>query len=1055
MRFQKLFDSTRLRSSRLFAFLKAEILFPLRFFFSWEESGASQGVLEGRRWRSDVPSVNFKKILGPLKWALPVILIVALAILEMRTSALQSRLLVSWSKKMSFTIEPGQSSSILFPKAGPLDERLGYNRIPEFQQYMKNEGFSAHDQARFSAELALAARLGLTPPSREPTNAALLIRGAAGDPLYNAIPSEDFFGSYEQIPPLIVETLLFIENRELLGEPADYRANPAVDWGRLAKATLTYVGSKLGLPVKLQGGSTLATQMEKYRHSPQGRTQFATDKFRQMLSASLKAYHKSSDTRPARRQIILDYLNSVPLGAAPGFGEVNGLGSGLRAWFGISLLNACQQLSATVPSPLVFKQILALLYSARAPSCFLVQQRSELDAKVNSYLHLLSQAHVLDFEFAGEVEKASLNFLLQPSGQQEGISSPNKATNAIRNRLVRMLHVPGLYDLDRLHLEVESTIDTNLQTKASRLLQEMKDVNFLAAHGLLGEHLLSRGDPGNVNYSILIYENRPEGNLLRVQTDTFNGPFDINAGVKLQLGSTAKLRTLAHYLEVVTLLYEDMIRLDNDSLAERMRNARDPITRWAAQSIAGSNGIDLYSLLQMALDRTYSASPNETFFTGGGNHTFANYDKDDNRRILTIREAFIRSVNLVFIRLMRDLTLYHEARLPYDPVSVMRDQENPDRGRMLKQIAEKDGRRTLVNAYEDYHGLPLDAVIAQLLGQRSHSMRSLAILCFAWNPQSRLHPQQELSHWFASLGESISSNDIGKLARAFGNPRLNIADYGYLLDVDPLKLWCLGQLQHDPSVSLAALWDRSANSREIASRWLLKTTNRKAQDVRLQIQIEEDAFLQMTPHWQQLGFPFERLVPSLATAIGSSSDRPVALAELMGDIVNDGVRRPTYETKKLLFASGTPYQTTLEMTPVDGKQVMNAAVARTLREILALVVDKGTARRVAGSFIDPKGGPMIAGGKTGSGDNRFFVFGHGGLKISSTPVDRTATFVFYIGRQYYGIITAFVDGPQSGQYAFTSALPVSVLKLFAPTINSSLARPEPIIQARAMASESR
>jgi hypothetical protein len=334
-------------------------------------------------------------------------------------------------------------------------------------------------------------------------------------------------------------------------------------------------------------------------------------------------------------------------------------------------------------------------------------------------------------------------------------------------------------------------------------------------------------------------------------------------------------------------------------------------------------------------------------------------------------------------------------------------------------------------------------------------MRSLAILCFAWNPQSRLHPQKELSHWFASLGENISSNDIGKLARAFGNPRLNIADYGYLLDVDPLKLWCLGQLQHDPSVSWTTLWDRSANSREIASRWLLKTTNRKAQDVRLQIQIEEDAFLRMTPHWQQLGFPFERLVPSLATAIGSSSDRPVALAELMGIIVNDGVRRPTYEIKKLLFASGSPYQTTLEMKPDDGRQVMNAAVARALREILALVVDKGTARKVAGSFINPDGDPMIAGGKTGSGDNRFFVFGRGGLRISSTPVDRTATFVFYIGRQYYGTITAFVDGPQSGHYAFTSALPVSMLKLFAPTINSSLARPEPIIQARAMASEAR
>ena len=33
------------------------------------------------------------------------------------------------------------------------------------------------------------------------------------------------------------------------------------------------------------GGSTLATQLEKYRHSPEGRTQSARDKLQQMASA--------------------------------------------------------------------------------------------------------------------------------------------------------------------------------------------------------------------------------------------------------------------------------------------------------------------------------------------------------------------------------------------------------------------------------------------------------------------------------------------------------------------------------------------------------------------------------------------------------------------------------------------------------------------------------------------------------------------------------------------------------------------------------------------------
>ena len=77
------------------------------------------------------------------------------------------------------------------------------------------------------------------------------------------------------------------------------------------------------------GGSTLATQIEKYRHSPSGRTDDVREKLRQMASASLRAYRDGPDTSAARRQIVVDYLNSTPLAARAGFGEVNGLGDGL------------------------------------------------------------------------------------------------------------------------------------------------------------------------------------------------------------------------------------------------------------------------------------------------------------------------------------------------------------------------------------------------------------------------------------------------------------------------------------------------------------------------------------------------------------------------------------------------------------------------------------------------------------------------------------------------------------------------------------------------------
>lgn len=47
---------------------------------------------------------------------------------------------------------------------------------------------------------------------------------------------------------------------------------------------------------------------------------------------------------------------------------------------------------------------------------------------------------------------------------------------------------------------------------------------------------------------------------------------------------------------------------------------------------------------------------------------------------------------------------------------------------------------------------------------------------------------------------------------------------------------------------------------------------------------------------------------------------------------------------------------------------------------------------------------------------------------SSLARNRTATFVFYIGDDHFGTLTAYVPGSQSDKFRFTSALPVQVLK---------------------------
>jgi hypothetical protein len=109
-----------------------------------------------------------------------------------------------------------------------------------------------------------------------------------------------------------------------------------------------------------------------------------------------------------------------------------------------------------------------------------------------------------------------------------------------------------------------------------------------------------------------------------------------------------------------------------------------------------------------------------------------------------------------------------------------------------------------------------------------------------------------------------------------------------------------------------------------------------------------------------------------------------------------------------------------------------------MRGALSRVVDAGTARRVSGSFKLEDGSILAMGGKTGTGDNRIESIGSGGRILASRAINRTATFVFYIGDNHFGTLTAFVPGRAAEGLRFTSALPVQVLKGMAPILNPYL-----------------
>jgi membrane peptidoglycan carboxypeptidase len=490
-----------------------------------------------------------KRIKIGLGCALVIALAGAFVFIEIQTSFLQSWFFTRTNEQISYQIAAGRSGEIAFPRSAPFDDRRGYSKLSAFQARLEAHGYDVSRQVRQSEKMVGLIKQGISPPYAEPPEAGLDIRGADNMPLFRHAQSEFLFGKIDDIPPALVKALLFLEDRDL-NDPASPWQNPAIEWDRLFKAAFLYITSKLNVETSVQGGSTLAVQLEKFRHSPHGRTESPVEKYRQLMGASLKAYREGWNTRAWRERIIVDYFNTVPLAAAPGYGEIHGLGEGLFAWFGMQLTEVVEALKSPGITPAkvrAYKHALALLISVRAPTVLLVEERASLQDKVDQFTRLMARSGIIDWDFAAALQEVPIKFIPSAPLPPQPSSGKNKAANAIRTTLMESLGLYNVYDLNRLHLEVGSTIDVPLQKAITDFLQSLSSPEVVKARGLDGERLLENADPEKVIYSVLLVEPSPEGNLVRVQADNLAGPLDFNRSVKLELGSTAKLRTLTHY----------------------------------------------------------------------------------------------------------------------------------------------------------------------------------------------------------------------------------------------------------------------------------------------------------------------------------------------------------------------------------------------------------------------------------------------------------------------------------------------------------------------------
>jgi membrane peptidoglycan carboxypeptidase len=971
-----------------------------------------------------------------------VLAVAGLVAWELLSSALEARYLAKTVQKMTWHMQPGPSSRIRFPEGGPYDLRLGYSKLPDYTRRLQKNGWHIDEQAKISVQMARVDDLGLFLPYREKNQGGIQLLDAAGKTLYQYQSPARIYPGFGDIPGVLVKALLYIENRELLRDDFPTR-NPAVEWSRLGQAVLEKGISLVDRNRNVPGGSTLPTQIEKYRHSPEGITQGMSDKLRQMGTASLRAYQDGIDTRLARRRTVLAYLNTVPLAAAPRFGEVNGVGDGLWAWYGLDFAQI-NRILARSPAPhdkeyaSALKHVLSLIVAERRPSYYLAANRKALDAYTDDHLDLLAAAGVI----SPALRDTAKGIALRPASNRIDPPPPQfveqKAANSLRIRAASLLGESRLYDLNRLDLQAKTTLNQPAQKIVSSYLQSLVMPEVVQASGLYGKRLLRPdNDLTKVIYSFTLYEKSPAGMLLRIQADNLNQPFDINQQTRLDLGSTAKLRTLVSYLQIIAQLRDELSALDQAALAKQAQPQRDVLAQWVAGYLLAAPDKSLGAMMEAAMARTYSAAP-EVFFTGGGEHRFANFDKDDNGRVLNVWAATKNSVNLVYIRIMRDVVRHYASRSPGAAARILDDANNPQRMTYLMRFVDQEGR-VFMNRFYQRHKMQSPAeMTGDLYARTRQNPRRFTSVFRYLNPQAEFAAYAEALYAAIPAAKSLSEATLAAMYKTHALDAYNLADRGYVTQIHPLELWLVGYLREHPRADLTELGRASTQQRIEVYNWLFKTSRKNAQDIRIQSLLEVEAFDALHRDWKRLGYPFDNLTPSYATAIGSSGDRPAALAELMGILVNDGVRLPMVSLTELRFAQNTPFETRFKPNKPEGERLLPVEVVRTVRKALSLVVNGGTAGRLQGVLKDDSGKEIIIGGKTGTGDHRYQQYGAGGQLLESRVVNRTGTFVFYLGERYFGTLVALVPGPQAGQYEYTSALTAQILKTLLPQLKVAL-----------------
>ena len=239
---------------------------------------------------------------------------------------------------------------------------------------------------------------------------------------------------------------------------------------------------------------------------------------------------------------------------------------------------------------------------------------------------------------------------------------------------------------------------------------------------------------------------------------------------------------------------------------------------------------------------------------------------------------------------------------------VLDDPHDPARAAYLERFVDWEGRLLLDRFLAKHAKLTPEQRSAALLEGQRVTPRKLTLVQRSIDPDADLYALRAvlMTELPEETAKRLSEDQMSGLFEGFQPEGLSYADRGWLTGIHPIELWLVSYLNAHPHATRSEVVLASEPVRREAYAWLLKSKRRGAQNLRIRILLEQDAFARIHADWRRLGYPFASLVPSLATAIGSSADRPDALAELLGIVQSGGLRLATTRDRGAALRGGDP-----------------------------------------------------------------------------------------------------------------------------------------------------